>query len=399
MTRTEPSRWSLPPVRRMALVAAGLASLPASATELVTALPHEFVVGPARGFAIANDVDTSGSRHVLALPSVDAARVAWQRHVPGGIGANLLVDAESRIFAVGTGRVTQLRADGGLEYSQAGEFSNAVAAALLTDGTRAVLTREGRVIGWSPGGSVVFDVALEAPSPQSSSSLLPLPDGGALASVGEWLLEIDATRVVRSYASLPAPIQHAFLIGARALVVDEQGRVFEWNRRELPRRIGAFSAPLTAALVDSGSLLGLTAARGVERMDCSDGGLRELIRVDPPGAAPVLASIEPGRWVIMKPDGSWFSLRADAAANAGGGRSRSDAPTHMGLLADSLGTVAWWASDVPLHLETGSGVGRQFVEVRCAAPTGLVPAGPSRIVAACSSGAIWLIGPVALPER
>jgi hypothetical protein len=398
---TESGRYSKRSGRLLARLAVGLGSLApaASATELVTARPHEFVVGSPRGHAIAPDIDTSGSRHAPELPPPEAAQVIWQRHVPGGVSANLLVDADDRIFAVGPSRVTQLGADGTLEFSQAADFSSAAAAALLTDGSRAVLTREGQVLGWSPTGTVTFVVVLEAPLPQGSISLLPLPDGGVLASVGQWLFEIDVTRAVRSYARLPASIRHTLLVGCRAIAVDAQGSVFEWDRRELPRRLGAFSAPLASVLADAGSLLGVTSRRTVERLDRYDNGLRELLRLDPSGAAPLLASIEAGRWVVMKPDGTWFSVGVDAPAQVSGQRAMPDTANHIALLADSVGSVAWWASDVPLHLETASGVGRELPDVRCALPVGLVPAGRARVVAACSSGVVWLVGPSLGPDR
>jgi hypothetical protein len=400
LTTTAPKRRFPPCARRLLLAAAlGTAALPASAAELVTARPHEFVVGAPRGYAVAPAIDTAGTRHAAALPSVESVKVAWRRNVPGGIATNLLVDSDGRIFAVGSGRVTQLSADGALQYSQSAGFSSAVAAALLADGSRAALTRDSRVLGWTSSGGLVFDVELEAPPPPSSSSLLPLPDGGVLASIGEWLFEIDATRVVRSFARLPASIQHAFVVAGRALVVDEQGRAFEWDRRELPRLVGAFGSPLVAALVDAGSLLGLTSRHSVERLDRSDGAVRELLRLDPPGALPLLGAIEPERSVIMKADGTWFVLGSETPARPALQRASVAGPAHVSLLVDSAGTVAWWASDVPLHLETASGVGRELADVRCAAPVGLVPAGRSRVVAACNSGVVWLIGPDAASER
>jgi hypothetical protein len=378
--------------RSPALLLAGFASLPmpAAGSELVTALPHEFVMGSARGPAVAPGVDPSGSRHATALPDADDARVAWQRHVPGGVGANLLVDAEGRIFAAGPTRVTQLGADGAMQYSQLAGYSGPIAAALLADGARAVLTREGRVQAWSASGAVAFDIALEAPVPSSWSTLLPLPDGGAVASVGAWLFEIDAMRSVRSYASLPGNIQHARVVDGHTLVVDEQGRVFDWDRSELPRPIGAFGGPLSSVIADAGALIGLSSSRSIERLDRSDGSLRELARLDTPGALE-LASISPGRWLVMKHDGTWFAVQADAPPPVSGQPSRPAPPSPIELVTDSGGAVAWWGVDIPLHLETAPGVGRELGEVRCATPISLVPAGRFRIAAACSSGAIWLV--------
>lgn len=374
------------------------AAAPAAAADLVTALPHAFVLGPSRGFATAAGVDPAHSRHATQLPALDSARVVWRRQIPGGIGCNVLVDADGRVFAAGLGRVTQLGADGALQYSQSERFSGPVAAALLADGTRAVLTREGSLIGWSPSGAVAFELALEVPTAPSTSTLLPLPDGGALASVGVWLLEVDATRSVRAYAVLAAEAQHTLLAGARAIVVDERGRVFEWDRREPLRPIGSFGSPIAAALVDAGSLIALSSRRSLLSMALADGGVHELGRLDAPGVAPVLGRIAAGRWALMRHDGTWFSLERDVAPHALASRADPAGSSELELLVDATGAVAWWASEIPLHLETAPGVGRELSDVRCTVPASLVPAGPGRLLAACGSGLIWLVGPEPAPS-
>ncbi len=373
--------------------ALGSGGAPAFAADAVTARPQELFLGAARGHATARDVDPGRCRHAQRLPEVNAARVVWQRQIPGGVSGNVLIDTAGRIFAAGAGRVTQLGTDGALQYSQPAPFSSAVATALLADGTRAVLTREGRVVAWSPDGALAFDVELDAPPPSSSSTLLPLPDGGVLATVARWSFEIDASWTVRSHATLPSPAQHALLVAGRALLVDEQGRAYEWDRRSHPRAVGSFGGPVSTTTADAAWLVALSASRGVQRMDRTDGSVRELARLDPPGAAPVLGCVEPGRWVLMKHDGSWLTVTADAGPVGPAQRSAPDTLSRVELLVDDAASVAWWASDVPLHLETASGVGRQLTEVRCAVPAGLAPTGSARLIAACSSGTIWLIGP------
>lgn len=371
---------------------------PALGADLVTARPHTFVLGPSRGSAIAPGVDPAHSRQATELPAVDTARVSWRRHIPGGIGCNVLVDAEGRIFVAGLGRVTQLGPDGALQFSQSERFSGAVAAALLADGTRAVLTREGSLFGWSPSGAIAFELALDVPAAPSTSSLLPLPDGGALASVGAWLFEIDATRSVSAHAVLAAAAQHTLLAGTRAIVIDEQGRVFEWDRREPLRSIGSFGSPIAAALVDADSLIALSSRRTLQRMGRSDGRVHELARFDATGVSPLLGRIAAGRWALMKHDGTWFSLERDVAPHAPAMRPDPAGLSDIDLLLDAAGIVAWWASEAPLRLETAPGVGRELSDVRCTVPASLVPAGAGRLVAACSSGLIWLVGPEPAPN-
>lgn len=374
-----------------ALLAGGAPT--AAAADLATALPHAFVVGRSRGFATAPAIDPARSRHATALPPIDAARVAWQRQVPGGIACNVLVDAEGRVFVVGPGRVTQLGPDGALQYSQAEPFSGPIAAALLADGTRSVLTRDGRVLGWWSSGASAFEVPLEVTATAGTSTLLPLPDGGVLASAGQWLFDIDATRAVRAYAALPSAAQHTLLAGARAIVIDEQGRVFEWDRREPLRAIGAFSGPVTASSFDDDHLIALSSRRSLQSMALRDGSVHELVRLDAPGAAPVLGRLARRRWVLMKFDGSWSVAEPDVAPQAFGGRAEAGALSDIDLLVDDTGAIAWWASEAALHLETAPGVGRELSDVRCTVPASLAPAGDGRLIAACGSGLVWLVGP------
>lgn len=384
------------PLGGLALLA--LLARSAAAAELVTAQPHEFVLGPSPGYAVTAGVDPAHSRHSAELlPTAEVARVLWQRQIPGGIGCNALVDGDGRVFIAGPGRVTQLAPDGALQFSQTEGFASPAAAALLADGTRAVLTQDGRVLGWSPSGVIAFDVALEAATASSASSLVPVPDGGVLASVGRWLFEIDATRSVRAHTALPAPAQHTLLAGARAVVIDEQGRVFEWDRHEPLRPVGAFGGPIAASLIDAGGLIALGSRRSLQRMDRANGSVHELARFDASSLAPTLGWLASQRWLLMKYDGSWFTIEHGVAPAALGGRAEPPASSGLELLVDASGAVAWWASEAALHLETAPGVGHELADVRCSVPANLAPAGRGRLLAACGSGLVWLIGPPAVP--
>jgi hypothetical protein len=369
-----------------------LVTAQAARADLTTALPHTLHVGSPQGFATARDADPGRTRRAAALPEIEAAQVLWQKQVPGGVSCNVLVDEAGRAFVAGQGRISQLGPDGSLQFSTATDFAGVVSAALVGDGTRVLLTREGRVLGWSPAGALVFEVALDAPAPSGFSSLLPLPEGGVLVSLGPWLFSLDAARSPPSFASLPAAAQHTLLAERRAIAVDERGRVYEWNRREPPRLIGAFSGTVAAVVADGPSLIGVS-GRSIERLD-ERGELRELARFDAPAVAPLLALPAPVQPIAMQQDGAWSSLLTGSPPSPAPRRSFG-ALTRLDLLADEHGTVAWWAAEVPLHLETAPGAGRELGEVRCAAPSSLVPAGNRRVIAACNSGAVWLIGPSA----
>ncbi|HWO09674.1 MAG TPA: hypothetical protein VNN80_09355 [Polyangiaceae bacterium] len=379
--------------RRARLNAAFIFTLTATsaAAGVETSLPQALWLGAPSGPTSAREVDASGTRHAAALPVPDRARVAWQRRLAAGVSGNLLVDADGRIFAPGLRRVTELAPDGSPRHELEAPFTACVAAALLADGTRAVLTREGRVIGWTEAGARALQAELPVPPPTASSALVPLPDGGLLVASGRWLFVFDASRGSPLYASTPVAIAHVRLVQERVLLIDERGRVLEWVRNGAPRVLGELSGPAAAVLGDGERLVALTGSRALETLDLASGRVRQHARFDAPGPLPLLALAEPGSWVLLGPDGDWLVLGASPAPparlrpsrDAGG---RRDAQ----LLVDAGGVVAQWGSNRPLVLSSAAGE-RTLPGVRCSDPVSLVPAGEGRLLAACGSGAIWAI--------
>jgi hypothetical protein len=133
-------------------------------------------------------------------------------------------------------------------------------------------------------------------------------------------------------------------------------------------------------------------------MSPSDGRVHELARLDATGVSSMLGRIAAGRWALMKHDGTWFSLEREVAPHALAMRPDPAGLSDIDLVVDATGVVAWWASEAPLRLETAPGVGRELSDVRCAVPASLVPAGAGRLLAACSSGLVWLVGPEPAPD-
>ena len=395
MSRTSWARW-------IAAFASGalaaLLSLRSSAADVTTSLPHGFWLGAPRGPASAREVDASGSRHAAILPAPEAARVAWQRRIAGGASGNVLVDSTGAIFVPGPRSMTELAADGSLRHELPAPSSTSLVAALLGDGTRVVLTRDGRLHGWSEGGASTLAVELPAPPANASSALVPLDDGGLLVAIGRWLFTFDATRGSLLHTSIPSAVALVRQVGPRLLIVDERGRVYEWRRGAPPRGVGELSAPVTAALGDGSSLVAITTARTLETLDASTGHRSELARFDAPGPLPLIAMSEPGAWTTLGPEGDWFRLGASfAAATRGSSRRDGGAVREAQLLVDSQGRVAHWAANRPLSLSGAEGVARELGEVRCADPAALAPGGAGRLVAVCGSGSLWLIDAATAP--
>ena len=389
--------------RRASAFASGtfatLLALRSDAADVTTSLPHAFWLGAPRGPASAREVDASGSRRAESLPDPDGARVAWQRRLAAGASGNVLVDATGAIFVPGPRRLTELAADGSPRHELPAPSSAIVAAALLADGTRVVLTREGRLWGWSDSGASALQVDLPAPPPSTNSALLPLDDGGLLVAIGRWLFAFDASRSSMLHTSLSAAVALARQVGSRVLLVDERGRVFEWRRGSEPTGVGELSAPATTALADGPLLVALTTSRTLETLDPSTGRRSELSHFEAPGPLPLLAMIESGAWVTLGPDGDWLELGAAFPSTAQRGTSRREGGTlrDAQLLVDSRSRVAYWAANRPLVIGSGHDTERELAEVLCSDPVALAPGGAGRLVAVCGSGSIWLIDAAPAP--
>jgi hypothetical protein len=386
---------------------AALIALRSDAADVTTSLPHGFWLGAPRGAASAREVDASGSRQATPLPNPEAARVAWQRRIGGGASANVLVDATGALFVPGLRVMTELAADGSLRHELPAPSAPSAVAALLGDGTRVVLTRDGRLLGWSDTGASALEVDLPAPPPSAAVALVPLGDGGLLVAIGRWLFAFDASRGSPVYTSVPSTVALVRQVGPHVLIVDDRGRVFEWRRGNALRDVGELSGPASAALGDGSSLVALTTARTLETLDASTGRRSELARFDAPGPLPVIARSEPGTWVTIGPEGDWMKLGASFPTTRSSPRREGGHVRDPQLLVDAQGGVAHWAANRPLTL-AAAGVERELGDVRCADPLALAPAGAGRLVAVCGSGSLWLVeaavapataGPAALAPR
>jgi hypothetical protein len=306
----------------------------------------------------------------------------------------VLVDAAGSIFVAGSGRVTQLNAEGQHDFSQPTDITSPVAAAVLVGGTRVALTSEGQLRAWTTKGEARFSVDLPSQNRWINAGLLPLPNGGLLVSGGLGLFDVDADGHVRAHAKLESAVQQTLVVNARSLVVDDRGEIHEWDgfeavslRASFPGRVAVVGASGSSSLVgllpSGSSLVEVSLATGVSS---------ELARVPEPGLLPLLSIVARGQLDAVRRDGSRFSLGRELPAGAQGS-SVADFTRGAELLGSPAGTLAWLAADRALRLSDATGQERELAEVRCREPASLVSAGAGRLIAACRSGELWLIGP------
>ena len=387
-----PVDWKAPTGQPLLAALLLLISAEVGASELVASLPQTLYRGAPRGYTTMVGGDWTRAYRAAELPAPEAARALWRAQVPGGISCNLLVDSTGSIFAAGLGQITQISADGKREYSQRANFSNAMAAALLASGERVVLTREGRLLAWNRVGTPGFNIELSTPRRWSHGGLLPLPDGGVLVSTGPWLLRLGDDGQARGHARLRFPITQTLIADDRIIIIDETGDALEWDGYSPPLHRGSFGGRVTTAAVGAPTtLVALVGSRSLIELALLTGTTRRLTHHDGPALLPVLSTPAPGRVHVIRSDGALLALGPERPAASPNGGAPVEAPSEAQLLGSPEGTLAWFAANTPLELQSPSSE-RQLPEAQCAQPVSLVFAGPGRVAAGCRTGQLWLIG-------
>jgi hypothetical protein len=346
--------------------------------------PARLVLGPPGGAAAVAGITGARDHASTTLPRTP--RVLWSRTIAGGIACELLADAGGRVIIAGPGRVTQLAADGRIELSRSYPFSRPLAAALLNDGTRVLLSETPELIGLSESGAPRFNVRLSGVN-LTSPTLLPLWDGGVLVTLGAWVLSYDARGNLIASAELDERLRLTLQSGREAVLVGVRGGVYRWDGHGSVRRAGTFGrALLDAALTSSGSLVASLADDGLAELSLVSGQVTPLL------ASTTLAGAE-RRTVDGK---SWLDTTADGALLLGRG-----AAPRVGV-PELSATPLLWLQDAEGSLATASALGglvfhradgsRETLPLRCTEPLGLVPVAPGRIALGCRSGEIWLVG-------
>jgi hypothetical protein len=350
-------------------------------------------IGPSPGHATARGGVHRDHYHAgWAREGAGDLEVLWERRVTGGVAGNVLVDADGRVFVPGFGRVTQLDPDGGVELSERLDFGRALEAALLTDGARVWLDDARRAWAVEPDGELRFTVDLEAPRRGRGASLLPRRDGGLVASAGRWLFHLDRSGRRRANYRLRESIRETLYVGNRLVVVTRRGGVYEWDGYAEATKVAELGAePSSVSATESTLIAALTNGRFVALTPDS----RTPRRVAELGRGAVLpgSSLTPDELVAVRSDGTLLRIEhRNPGLTPVPGPLLLHAPQAVRLLSMRGGTTAWVSASAPLSALPPGGGQISLEAVSCPEPVSLVPAGDARLLLACRSGRIWLVG-------
>jgi len=280
----------------------------------------------------------------------------------------------------------------------------AAAPAILSDGTRVVLTSAPELFAVHRSGELRFRKPLPAPPMRFAAPPLPLDDGGLVIAVSGELMRVEPNGEIWARASLDDPVRALVRSGGGIAVVTQRGEVYSWRPPELPKRLGSFggrvddgaalSGPtrLTAVVAHT-RLVDLSLASGA-RASRTDGAMALK------GPPAVLAS---GEVRLVSADGALVGYDARGRETLhmaleppiAVGDSGAPPPSLLSappIVIDSEGRVGFVRPGLDAGVVASDGSVSTAKGAACVDPVSIAPAGARRMVVACRSGLLFMLG-------
>jgi hypothetical protein len=384
----------------LSLLIAGAAS---GAERLDPTLPHAWVVGSPRGAApmVRLDAERSG-RAPEALPR--APRVLWRSRVPGGIAHPVTVDDQGALIVSSPiAALTQIAAGGKTLWTvQTGATPPVTAPVLTSDGTRVVLTSGGDLLGFDRAGRRRFSVLLPLAAVRNVAEPLPLDDGGLVVAGGRSVLRLDRGGSLQARALLDADVTVLLSRGRATLIITERGDVAEWHPPSAPTKIASFAGRVDGAARFGSTLIAVVDQARLIDLDLVTGARHERLEM-PLGLSGWPSLLPDGGTRIVTLDG--LLLGHDSRANetqrvalepptllGSAGAPSAPASASPSVIVDAKGRVGFVRPGLAAGVVDASGTIHSAEGAACLDPVGVTPAGLGRMVLACRSGALWMLG-------
>jgi len=367
-------------------------------------LPQHITVGQPSGPAPMERLSPDrGGRSIVAFPT--QPRVLWRVRVMGSPQRAIAVDARGAVVVASDTHLTQISADGKVEWKvRLGPTRAASAPIITSSGARWLLTSDGDLLGVDRDGRTLWRQTLPVTSAKPAGQMLPTSDGGAVVPVGSEVFRLESDGRVRTRIALDEMVSSVIQNGADLLLVGVAGGVFRWKPPVAVTPLGSLGGRPegSAALADPNTLIAVVDGNRLMEMDLRSGSRRARV---PDGTymfygSPAITAR--GETRVFSSDGFLLGHNAKGeetwrvALTAGDQRDAGTATTTAGrpapLVVDHSGAVAFVAGGLELGVASKSGKVSTVSGAACATPVSLVPAGKHRLALACVSGLVWMIG-------
>lgn len=361
------------------------------------------MVGPPRGAAPMQRIDGARSgKSQSALPT--APRVLWRARIQGGIAHPAVVDERgSVVVSSPIAVVTELGANGKTAWAaRTGSSPPAVAPVLTSDGTRVVLTDAGDLLGFDPNGRQRFAVPLRVPASAAAADPLPLADGGLVVAGGRHVLRLDRGGSTRTRARVDANAVALLARGSATLIVTDRGDVYEWRSGAEPSKLGSFGGGVSGAALHGSRLIAVVDGKRLVDLDLVTSTRHERVEIPRGlGGPPALGADGSTRVVTL--DGLLLAHDRTGKETL---RVALEPPTVLGdagatgfassasppVIVDAKGNVGFVRPGLDAGVVDPAGSIHAATGAACLDPVGVTPAGPDRMLLACRSGVVFLLG-------
>jgi hypothetical protein len=379
-----------------------LLSRPADAESLDPTLPQRRVVGAPAGASPMSRINGARTgRTAAALP--EKPRILWRTRVTGGISLAPAVDERGRVvIASGNGQILQFDERGkSLSSVKTGSDLPVLGPVLSSDGTRVLVTSAPELYGITPSGSVRYHYTLPV---GSAGDVPPLAasDGGIVVAAAGNLFRFDASGSLQARASYTGIAAAILERASHVLLVLDRGEVYEWKPPASPNKLASFGGRIDEGAALSGPER-VTAVVDHQRLcDVDLKTATRTVRVDSADAVqgpPTLLTSGETRIVTFSGlmlghdrsgnETTRIALEPSIVGTDGGLVGFTPAP---GLIADAQGRIGYVRPGLEAGVVLPNGNLVSASGAACGDPLSLTPAGPKRMLLACRSGLVFMLG-------
>jgi hypothetical protein len=266
-----------------------------------------------------------------------------------------------------------------------------------------VLTTGGELFGFDRAGRERFSVALPLVATGRVAQPLPENDGGLVLAAGRNVIRLDRSGVVRASARLDADVATLLRRRSETLIVTERGEIFGWQPPAEPTELGSFAARVDGAALDGDRLSAVVDQKKLVELNLASG--TKLQRADvPTGLSGPPALLPGGATRVVTQDGMLLAhdakgdetlrvaLEPPSLIGDAGATVVSASNASPPLIVDAKGRVGFVRPGLDAGTVDSAGNVRAAAGAACIDPVGVAPAGSGRMVLACRSGVVFLIG-------
>jgi hypothetical protein len=278
---------------------------------------------------------------------------------------------------------------------------------LISNGARVIFSSNGQLSAFSASGKLLRRQSLAPPGSNANSPPLALDDGGLIVALGGLVLRLDPSGEVIAKVVVDDDVRTVLRdTGGTLLLVTARGDVVEWRPPHQPNPRGSFGGKVddgaalsgpsrVAAVVDRTRLIELKLATGTRHVRLPDGPL--LLRGPPAISMSAESRIASVDGLLLGHDAAGretlrVALEPISLSSGDAGTPSPLAGAAPPLIIDGEGRIGFVRPGLDAGVVMPDGEVVPAPGAACGDPIAIAPGGARRMVVACRSGLIFMLG-------